>query len=106
MLAIAALLVGAYALADSPALPAKAGDGLVGAPGGKQAEAPPAPGRDAAIERGRYIATASDCIACHTTHNSKQPFAGGYALETPFGKIVASNITRTSGDRHRQLERS
>ena len=46
-----------------------------------------------AIERGRYIATASDCIACHTTHNSKQPFAGGYALDTPFGKIVASNIT-------------
>lgn len=46
-----------------------------------------------AIERGRYIATASDCIACHTPHQSKQPFSGGYALETPFGKIIASNIT-------------
>lgn len=55
--------------------------------------APVAPANSAAIERGRYIATASDCIACHTTHNSKQPFAGGYALDTPFGKIVASNIT-------------
>ena len=89
VLATAALLVGAYALADSPALPAKAGDGLVGAPGGKQAEAPPAPGRGAAIARGRYIAEAGDCVACHTVAKSGQPFAGGLALETPFGKLVA-----------------
>ena len=94
VLATAALLVGAYALADSPALPAKAGDGLVGAPGGKQAEAPPAPGRSAAIARGRYIAEAGDCVACHTVPHSGQPFAGGLALETPFGKLVASNITQ------------
>jgi mono/diheme cytochrome c family protein len=46
-----------------------------------------------AVERGRYIANASDCIACHTAPKSKAPFAGGYPLDTPFGKIIATNIT-------------
>lgn len=50
--------------------------------------------RAAAIERGRYIAVAGDCVACHSNPETHQAFAGGYALETPFGKIVASNITQ------------
>lgn len=44
------------------------------------------------IERGRYIATAADCAACHTRPGGK-PFAGGVALQTPFGTLVGSNIT-------------
>jgi mono/diheme cytochrome c family protein len=45
------------------------------------------------IERGRYLAVASDCVSCHTVPNSNQPFAGGRAIETPFGNIFAPNIT-------------
>jgi len=45
------------------------------------------------VERGRYLATASDCISCHTVPGSGRPFAGGRPIETPFGNIVAPNIT-------------
>jgi mono/diheme cytochrome c family protein len=45
------------------------------------------------IERGRYLTILSDCGSCHTVPGSKQPFAGGRAIETPFGNIVAPNIT-------------
>jgi len=45
------------------------------------------------IERGRYLAVLSDCASCHTVPGSNQPFAGGRASETPFGNIVAPNIT-------------
>src|SRR5580692_13067794 len=45
------------------------------------------------IERGRYLAVLSDCASCHTVLGSNQPFAGGRAIETPFGNIVAPNIT-------------
>src|SRR5580698_3248240 len=44
------------------------------------------------IERGRYLAIMSDCASCHTVPGGK-PFAGGRAIETPFGNIVAPNIT-------------
>jgi mono/diheme cytochrome c family protein len=44
------------------------------------------------IERGRYLAVVSDCAGCHTAPGG-QPFAGGLALQTPFGKLVAPNIT-------------
>ncbi|MDB5611204.1 MAG: alcohol dehydrogenase [Bradyrhizobium sp.] len=44
------------------------------------------------IERGGYLAAASDCVSCHTVPGGK-PFAGGRAIETPFGNIIASNIT-------------
>ena len=45
------------------------------------------------IERGRYLTVLSDCASCHTVLGSNQPFAGGRAIETPFGNIVAPNIT-------------
>src|SRR5215475_4770932 len=45
------------------------------------------------IERGRYLAILSDCASCHTVPGSNQPFAGGRPIETPFGNIVAPNIT-------------
>lgn len=46
----------------------------------------------AQVAHGRYIATAADCVACHTAPDG-QPFAGGYALKTPFGTLLSSNIT-------------
>jgi len=46
----------------------------------------------AQIERGRYLATAGDCIACHSVAGGK-PMAGGLAVATPIGAIIASNIT-------------
>jgi mono/diheme cytochrome c family protein len=45
------------------------------------------------IERGRYLAVLSDCASCHTVPGSNHPFAGGRAIETPFGNILAPNIT-------------
>jgi mono/diheme cytochrome c family protein len=47
----------------------------------------------AQVERGRYLTILSDCGSCHTVPGSGQPFAGGRAIETPFGNIVAANIT-------------
>jgi mono/diheme cytochrome c family protein len=47
------------------------------------------------IERGKYLATAADCAACHTKPGGK-PFAGGVAIETPFGTLVGPNITSDS----------
>jgi len=44
------------------------------------------------IERGRYLATAGDCIACHTALGGA-PFAGGRPIQTPFGTVYSSNIT-------------
>ena len=47
----------------------------------------------AQIERGRYLSIAADCAACHGDPEQKRPFAGGRAIETPFGKVLAPNIT-------------
>lgn len=44
------------------------------------------------IERGRYLATIGDCAACHTRPGGPL-MAGGRAIETPFGNLVAPNIT-------------
>ncbi|PWL18377.1 cytochrome C [Falsochrobactrum shanghaiense] len=44
------------------------------------------------IARGKYVATASDCVACHTAHGG-QPMAGGLPLATPIGAIMSTNIT-------------
>ncbi|WP_084286486.1 cytochrome c [Halomonas halodenitrificans] len=44
------------------------------------------------VERGRYIAQATDCIACHIGPDGT-PYAGGQANRTPLGDIVAPNIS-------------
>jgi len=44
------------------------------------------------IERGRYLSVISDCASCHTVPGH-QPFAGGRPIETPFGDILAPNLT-------------
>ncbi len=46
------------------------------------------------LDKGRYLATAADCTACHTQPNSQaKPYAGNYAIHSPMGDIIASNIT-------------
>ena len=44
------------------------------------------------VARGRYLALAGNCMACHT-ERGEQPFAGGRAIETPFGRVYGSNLT-------------
>jgi len=46
----------------------------------------------ALVAKGHYLTQAGDCAACHTRPGGEE-FAGGRALETPFGKIYAPNIT-------------
>ncbi|CAM5433786.1 c-type cytochrome [Eoetvoesiella caeni] len=46
----------------------------------------------AAINRGRLVAAAGDCIVCHTVEGG-QDNAGGRPLETPFGTVYTTNIT-------------
>ncbi|WP_237561543.1 cytochrome c [Frateuria defendens] len=45
------------------------------------------------VKRGQYLAIAADCAACHTVPGSAKLFAGGYAIDSPMGKIYSSNIT-------------
>ncbi|WP_092999770.1 cytochrome c [Rhizobium sp. NFR07] len=45
------------------------------------------------IEKGRYLATASDCVACHTNHSGGKPMAGGLPMASPVGTIMSTNIT-------------
>jgi alcohol dehydrogenase (quinone), cytochrome c subunit len=47
---------------------------------------------NALIAKGRYLAAAADCVACHTAKGGK-PFAGGLGIESPIGKIYSTNIT-------------
>jgi len=44
------------------------------------------------IDRGRYLVTAGDCVACHTTIGGT-PFAGDREVPTPFGSLYSSNLT-------------
>ncbi len=45
-----------------------------------------------AVERGRYLVRAGDCIGCHQTRGG-EPYAGGLGVPTVFGTIYTSNIT-------------
>jgi mono/diheme cytochrome c family protein len=44
------------------------------------------------IKKGQYLAILGDCASCHTVPGHRR-FAGGLPIETPFGSIVAPNIT-------------
>jgi mono/diheme cytochrome c family protein len=57
--------------------------------------AAPALAQPTAVERGAYLARAGDCISCHTAPGGA-PYAGGYRLDTPFGYLLAPNITPDS----------
>jgi len=58
----------------------------------QQPVAQPTPAPQTPAQRGQYLAQAGDCISCHTA-NGGVPFAGGYRLDTPFGALLAPNIT-------------
>ena len=44
------------------------------------------------VARGKYLAEAADCAACHTAPGGA-PFAGGLPMLSGFGTIYATNIT-------------
>lgn len=54
--------------------------------------APIAARADDLIAQGQYLTKAADCVACHTAPGLP-PFAGGRAIETPFGIIRSANLT-------------
>lgn len=57
------------------------------------ASANPASAQGKALN-GQYLANAAGCIGCHTVNKAGgAPFAGGRALETPFGTFYGPNIT-------------
>lgn len=43
-------------------------------------------------ERGAYLARAGNCMLCHTGTGGA-PYAGGRAIDTPFGAVYSSNLT-------------
>jgi mono/diheme cytochrome c family protein len=55
-------------------------------------QAAPEAQQAALIEKGRYLADAGDCTACHTAKGG-QPFAGGLPIASPIGTLYSSNIT-------------
>ena len=59
------------------------------------AAATPAAAGLSIVEQGRYLATAGDCISCHTRAGGPE-FSGGRPLNTPFGVIYSANITPDS----------
>jgi mono/diheme cytochrome c family protein len=44
------------------------------------------------IARGRYLATVGDCAACHSVPGGGA-YSGGLPIATPFGTVVAPNLT-------------
>jgi mono/diheme cytochrome c family protein len=72
---IGAILIGAFLCGANPAGAAQAAEAA-----------------HSLIEQGRYLATAGDCVSCHTRPNG-EPFSGGRPLNTPFGVIYSANIT-------------
>jgi mono/diheme cytochrome c family protein len=60
--------------------------------------APATAGAPDLIEKGRYLAVAGDCTACHTAPGGRS-FAGGRPIASPIGTIYSTNITpdRTTG---------
>ena len=49
-------------------------------------------GNEEILERGKYLATAGNCAACHTSPEGSD-MAGGVAFATQFGTIYSTNIT-------------
>mgnify|MGYP001433731507 FL=1 len=60
--------------------------------GGYAASAHAGDDEQALMARGAYLATAGDCVACHTRPGGK-PFAGGLEIATPKGAVISTNIT-------------
>lgn len=80
------------AVAASPAVTAQPGPAPATATVAPRAATPSSHAAGAQIERGRYLARAANCMACHTGANGA-PFAGGLPLDTPVGRVYSTNIT-------------
>ena len=75
-------LIGTFALGQPKSSPQTPAEGVQ-----------PAPGADKGlIERGRYLVSVGDCVACHTQKDGAR-FAGGRPIETPFGTVLSANLT-------------
>jgi cytochrome c553 len=62
-------------------------------PAPKSVDALHAPAGDATlVAKGAYLARAGNCQGCHTA-TSSGVFAGGRAIQTPFGTVYSSNLT-------------
>ena len=44
------------------------------------------------VARGAYLARVGNCMTCHTDRGGAA-YAGGRAIETPFGAVYSSNLT-------------
>ncbi|TFZ02383.1 c-type cytochrome [Ramlibacter henchirensis] len=53
---------------------------------------PSAAAGPASVERGAYLARVGNCMACHTDRGGAA-WAGGRAIDTPFGIVYSSNLT-------------
>lgn len=74
------------------ALPLLAGFLLAASETHSQAQSENARRATTQVERGKYLAQAGDCIACHTIPGTKI-FSGNRAMPTPFGTLYSPNIT-------------
>ena len=52
----------------------------------------PEPADNDTLARGAALARAGNCMACHTARGG-EAYAGGHAIRTPFGTLVAGNLT-------------
>ncbi|CAM3529610.1 Cytochrome c domain-containing protein [Bordetella sputigena] len=92
----AALLAAAGALMAATLFGAPRAEAAPPAQAGGAASAAPTSGTgvDAMlIARGKYVASAGDCMGCHTNPKGGAPYAGGRELWSPFGTIISTNIT-------------
>ncbi len=53
---------------------------------------PPVVADSGTLARGAYLARAGNCAGCHTARGGA-PYAGGRDIATPFGTVVAGNLT-------------
>lgn len=65
---------------------------LLGLRAGDEVPGPAPAATPALVERGRRLALLGNCAACHTVRGGA-PYAGGRAIETPFGRVYGSNLT-------------
>ncbi len=76
---------------EAPALPPSE----IAAPAAETPAAVPSdmtPQTDEKVEKGKYLATAGNCISCHTRKGGEE-FAGGLEFHLPMGSIFSTNIT-------------
>jgi len=86
--AVALLVIGVALAATVYALNVRGEDPLPA----QAAQTPIQPASPQDIARGEYLARAGNCQACHTTRGG-EPYAGGRAIQTPFGAVYTSNLT-------------